>query len=232
MLVLKDILGGSLKITSENSNNLWGKKKASKESLGLPNRGGVSFRKTSKRFRLENFDVSFFSLSYMQQWWEWETLTEVGGRWSRIKRRRRQKNKMKKKRHEKAKEERRGRRVREEEEEEDEEAEGGGRGEEEEEEKTRRRDQKKKPEEEREAAEGRARHQDGPPTIANSSLWRAQNLKKLSAEGGFILISFDLKSLCISHNQRILLGGWICGVGSENSGRPVFAPKFPPNPSK
>ena len=34
MLVLKDILGGSLKITPENSNNLARQKIASKESLG------------------------------------------------------------------------------------------------------------------------------------------------------------------------------------------------------
>ena len=34
MLVLKNILGGSLKITSENSNNLARQKIASKESLG------------------------------------------------------------------------------------------------------------------------------------------------------------------------------------------------------
>ena len=35
MLVLKDILGGSLKITPENSNNLARQKIASKESLGM-----------------------------------------------------------------------------------------------------------------------------------------------------------------------------------------------------
>ena len=35
MLVLKDILGGSLKITPENSNNLARQKIASKESLGI-----------------------------------------------------------------------------------------------------------------------------------------------------------------------------------------------------
>ena len=37
MLVLKDILGGSLKITPENSNNLARQKIASKESLGCAN---------------------------------------------------------------------------------------------------------------------------------------------------------------------------------------------------
>ena len=35
MLVFEDILGGSLKITPENSNNLARQKIASKESLGL-----------------------------------------------------------------------------------------------------------------------------------------------------------------------------------------------------
>ena len=42
MLVLKDILGGYLKITPENSNNLARQKIASKESLGMLPRTGSS----------------------------------------------------------------------------------------------------------------------------------------------------------------------------------------------
>ena len=77
MLVLKDILGGSLKITPDNSNNLARQKIASKESLG--NLVGACLATGDRIFATGSDSVSktvlqscfcFCLISGMQSWIE------------------------------------------------------------------------------------------------------------------------------------------------------------------